>query len=51
MYLNRFARRQIVRDDFAAELDPCVAASLEMLQDETVPAEDAGAELFLKAHR
>jgi hypothetical protein len=51
MGLDRFARGEIVGDDFAAELDPRRARAAELLHDEAVAAEHARAERTLKAHR
>ena len=49
MDAEALAGGQIVGDDFAAELDPCLGGAAEALEDEAIAAEDARAEALLEA--
>jgi hypothetical protein len=51
MHAQRLTGLEVVHDHLAVELDPGVRAPGELLQDESLAAEDAGTEPLLEPHR
>src|SRR6185437_4291678 len=50
MNAQRLAGLKVAHDDLAAQLQPCGPIAVELLQQESVAAEDARAERLLEAH-
>ncbi len=50
MHAEGFARGEVFDDDFAGEFEPCGSLPGELLEEEAVTTEDAGAEGLLEAY-